>query len=46
MSHLTRRHFVQLSAAAGLAAALPGCATASRRPRRISPNEKVKIEIP
>jgi predicted dehydrogenase len=40
MAAMTRKHFLQLSAAAGACSLLPGCATA-KRPRRISPNEKL-----
>jgi predicted dehydrogenase len=40
MARMNRKHFLQLTAAAGAWSLFPGCATA-RRPRRISPNEKL-----
>jgi predicted dehydrogenase len=41
MTRLHRRRFLELSAAAGAWALAPGCAT-TRRPRRLSPNEKLQ----
>ena len=40
MAGMNRKHFLQLTAAAGAWSLFPGCATA-KRPRRISPNEKL-----
>ena len=42
---LTRRQFLEKSAAAAAGLSLAGCATSSRTARRVSPNEKLNIAV-